>query len=87
MMKELKVQRWFANILEMMKAMGKHSAATPVEGTVVVPADSSVRSPVLLLIGGGMGAGKSTVVKEIMQGYVANTRYDLKNSLAQSKHS
>ncbi|CAM6081855.1 unnamed protein product [Calypogeia fissa] len=67
-MKELKTKRWFANMLEMMKAMGKHNASTPAEGTVVVPADSSVRSPVLLFIGGGMGAGKSTVVKEIMQG-------------------
>jgi 2-phosphoglycerate kinase len=67
-MKELKIQRWFNTTLEMMKAMGKHNSATLAEGTVVVPADSSVRRPVLLLIGGGMGGGKSTVVKEIMQG-------------------
>jgi uridine kinase len=30
----------------------------------MVPAHPSVRSPVLLFIGGGMGAGKSTVVQE-----------------------
>ncbi|CAI6002639.1 unnamed protein product [Closterium sp. NIES-64] len=43
------------------------SAEIPREGEVMVPAAAAVRSPVLLLIGGGMGAGKSTVVKEIMK--------------------
>ncbi|CAI5490787.1 unnamed protein product [Closterium sp. Naga37s-1] len=43
------------------------SAEVPREGEVMVPAAAAVRSPVLLLIGGGMGAGKSTVVKEIMK--------------------
>lgn len=38
----------------------------PRAGEVLVPAAADVRCPVLLLIGGGMGAGKSTVVKEIM---------------------
>jgi hypothetical protein len=32
-----------------------------------VPVDANVRSPVLLLIGGGMGVGKSTVVKDILK--------------------
>ncbi|CAI7757625.1 unnamed protein product [Closterium sp. NIES-54] len=43
------------------------SAEVPREGEVMVPAAAAVRCPVLLLIGGGMGAGKSTVVKEIMK--------------------
>ncbi|CAI5523716.1 unnamed protein product [Closterium sp. Naga37s-1] len=43
------------------------SAEVLREGEVMVPAAAAVRSPVLLLIGGGMGAGKSTVVKEIMK--------------------
>ncbi|KAK4405821.1 Calmodulin calcium-dependent NAD kinase [Sesamum angolense] len=34
---------------------------------VMVPAALSERSPVLLLMGGGMGAGKSTVLKDIMK--------------------
>ncbi|KAG6557385.1 hypothetical protein Mapa_000654 [Marchantia paleacea] len=67
-MQDLKTKRFFSTMLEMMKAMGRHNPSIPQEGAVVVPADSAHRSPVLLLIGGGMGAGKSTVVKEIMQG-------------------
>ncbi|BFI10918.1 hypothetical protein MPTK1_3g18830 [Marchantia polymorpha subsp. ruderalis] len=67
-MQDLKTKRIFSTMLEMMKAMGRHNPSIPQEGAVVVPADSAHRSPVLLLIGGGMGAGKSTVVKEIMQG-------------------
>ena len=31
------------------------------------------RSPVLLFMGGGMGAGKSTVLKEILKEYVTFT--------------
>ncbi|RRT69272.1 hypothetical protein B296_00018615 [Ensete ventricosum] len=34
---------------------------------VMVPAAIADRSPVLLLMGGGMGAGKSTVLKEILK--------------------
>ena len=36
---------------------------------VMAPVAHSDRSPVLLLMGGGMGAGKSTVLKEIMKEY------------------
>ncbi|CAI5941913.1 unnamed protein product [Closterium sp. NIES-65] len=47
------------------------SVEVPREGEVMVPAAvpaaAAARSPVLLLIGGGAGAGKSTVVKEIMK--------------------
>lgn len=36
----------------------------------MVPVAHSQRSPVLLLMGGGMGAGKSTVLKDILKQYV-----------------
>lgn len=36
---------------------------------VMAPVAHSDRSPVLLLMGGGMGAGKSTVLKEILKEY------------------
>lgn len=34
---------------------------------VMAPVAHSDRSPVLLLMGGGMGAGKSTVLKDIIK--------------------
>ncbi|KAL2463724.1 P-loop containing nucleoside triphosphate hydrolase superfamily protein [Forsythia ovata] len=61
--KDLKVTRVFSTLVEEMKAIGRvlnHS-------DVIVPAVHSQRSPVLLLMGGGMGAGKSTVLKDIMK--------------------
>lgn len=36
---------------------------------VMSPVAHNKRSPVLLLMGGGMGAGKSTVLKDILQEY------------------
>ncbi|CAA6659006.1 unnamed protein product [Spirodela intermedia] len=51
--RDLKVTRVFFTLTEEMKVM--------------VPAALSERSPVLLLMGGGMGAGKSTVLKDILQ--------------------
>ncbi|KAL2633664.1 hypothetical protein R1flu_005143 [Riccia fluitans] len=67
-MKDLRTKSKFSTMLDMLKVMGKDNPSIPNDGAVLVPADVALRSPVLLLIGGGMGAGKSTVVKEIMQG-------------------
>lgn len=68
--RELKVTRLFTTLVEELKAIGihyhqhdHHRAGTDV----MVPAAHSDRSPVLLLMGGGMGAGKSTVLKQIMK--------------------
>ncbi|CAM6046406.1 unnamed protein product [Sphagnum compactum] len=62
----LSTKRKFTTLVEELKKIASSNPLVPDEGHVMVPADSSVRSPVLLLIGGGMGAGKSTVVKEIL---------------------
>ncbi|RRT52791.1 hypothetical protein B296_00050263, partial [Ensete ventricosum] len=61
--KDLKVTRVFSTLVEEMKAIGIESRCTDV----MVPAALSDRSPVLLLMGGGMGAGKSTVLKDILK--------------------
>ena len=67
--RELKVTRLFTTLVEELRAIGiicHHHDKQP--GTdVMVPAAHSDRSPVLLLMGGGMGAGKSTVLKQIMK--------------------
>ncbi|KAJ4722602.1 P-loop containing nucleoside triphosphate hydrolases superfamily protein [Melia azedarach] len=60
--KDLKVTRVFSTLVEEMKAIRGESGCTDV----MVPAALGERSPVLLLMGGGMGAGKSTVLKDIM---------------------
>ncbi|CAN6310143.1 unnamed protein product [Urochloa humidicola] len=67
--RDLKVTRLFSTLVEEMKAIG---AVTANGGEshctdVMAPVAHSDRSPVLLLMGGGMGAGKSTVLKEIKQ--------------------
>ena len=65
--KNLKVARVFNTLVEEMKAMG----IAPVDDSecteVMAPVAHKDRSPVLLLMGGGMGAGKSTVLKEILK--------------------
>ncbi|PIN08839.1 hypothetical protein CDL12_18586 [Handroanthus impetiginosus] len=66
--KHLKVTRMFSTLVEEMKAIGTtvpNEALNHLE--VMVPVALSERSPVLLLMGGGMGAGKSTVLKDIMK--------------------
>lgn len=55
--------RVFSTLLEELKAIKAESQCTDV----MVPVAHSERSPVLLLMGGGMGAGKSTVLKEIVK--------------------
>ncbi|CAN6298519.1 unnamed protein product [Urochloa humidicola] len=67
--RDLKVTRLFSTLVEEMKAIGA-VAANGGEShctDVMAPVAHSDRSPVLLLMGGGMGAGKSTVLKEIKQ--------------------
>ncbi|CAL5353691.1 hypothetical protein CsSME_00041746 [Camellia sinensis var. sinensis] len=65
--KNLKVARVFNTLVEELKAIG----ITPVDDSectdVMAPVDHKDRSPVLLLMGGGMGAGKSTVLKDILK--------------------
>lgn len=71
--KDLKVTRVFSTLVEEMKAIGTVSSDGSGESgctDVMVPMAHSQRSPVLLLMGGGMGAGKSTVLKDILKQYV-----------------
>lgn len=67
--KNLKVTRIFTTLVEEMKAIG--TGAQRVDESqcteVMAPVAHSRRSPVLLLMGGGMGAGKSTVLKDILK--------------------
>ncbi|KAI4317960.1 hypothetical protein L6164_025780 [Bauhinia variegata] len=61
--KNLKVTRMFSTLVEEMKAIKGESQCTDI----MVPMAHNERSPVLLLMGGGMGAGKSTVLKDILK--------------------
>lgn len=66
--KDLKVARVFSTLVEEMKAIGGAALNGESRCTdVMEPIDHSERSPVLLLMGGGMGAGKSTVLKDILK--------------------
>ena len=74
MTRDLKVTRVFSTLVEEMKAIGIVTAAAGGGGgddaqctDVMAPVAHSERSPVLLLMGGGMGAGKSTVLKGIRE--------------------
>ncbi|KAK7344024.1 hypothetical protein VNO77_13223 [Canavalia gladiata] len=61
--KNLKVTRVFSTLVEEIKAINGNSQHTDV----MVPIAHNERSPVLLFMGGGMGAGKSTVLKDILK--------------------
>lgn len=71
--KNLKVTRVFSTLVEEMKAIGGiPSSSSNGNGDakcteVMVPLAHNQRSPVLLLMGGGMGGGKSTVLKDILK--------------------
>ncbi|KAK4795425.1 hypothetical protein SAY86_013419 [Trapa natans] len=69
-MKDLKVTRVFSTLVEEMKIIRSLNVRLgdglrPAE--IMAPVAHSMRSPVLLFIGGGMGAGKSTVLKHILE--------------------
>lgn len=58
----------FSTLVEEMNIIGPVSNSDDSKHTdVMVPVAHCDRSPVLLLMGGGMGAGKSTVLKEILK--------------------
>ena len=61
---DLKVTRAFSTLVEEMKAIGRGESPCTED---MVPGALSERSPVLLFMGGGMGAGKSTVTKDILK--------------------
>ncbi|PKA55361.1 hypothetical protein AXF42_Ash004000 [Apostasia shenzhenica] len=63
--RNLKVTRVFSTLLDEMKAIGIGGSFQEDVGykEVMIPAAHVDRSPVLLLMGGGMGAGKSTVLQ------------------------
>ncbi|KAE8705020.1 P-loop containing nucleoside triphosphate hydrolases superfamily protein isoform 1 [Hibiscus syriacus] len=63
---DLHVTRLFSTLMEEMKAMRRVDDDSN-HTDVMVPVAHSQRSPVLLLMGGGMGAGKSTVLKDILK--------------------
>ncbi|XP_009118483.1 uncharacterized protein LOC103843496 [Brassica rapa] len=65
--KNLKVARVFNTLVEEMRAMGIASVDDSQCTEVMEPVAHKDRSPVLLLMGGGMGAGKSTVLKDILK--------------------
>ncbi|KAE9460639.1 hypothetical protein C3L33_07434, partial [Rhododendron williamsianum] len=66
--KNLKVARVFNTLVEEMKAIRIASVVDDSQCTdVMAPVDHKDRSPLLLLMGGGMGAGKSTVLKDILK--------------------
>ncbi|XP_074316968.1 calmodulin calcium-dependent NAD kinase [Silene latifolia] len=67
-LRNLKVVRVFSTLVEEMRAIGVSNGDGETKCTeVMVPMAHNKRSPVLLLMGGGMGAGKSTVLKDILK--------------------
>ncbi|KAL7177765.1 hypothetical protein ACSBR2_031011 [Camellia fascicularis] len=66
---DLKVTKVFSTLVAEMKAIGSigSNGDSSKCTDVMVPVVHSKRSPVLLLMGGGMGAGKSTVLKDILK--------------------
>ncbi|KAL3649072.1 hypothetical protein CASFOL_005475 [Castilleja foliolosa] len=65
--KDLKLTRRFSTLVDEMKAIGAVTNGELNHSDVMAPVALSERCPVLLLMGGGMGAGKSTVLKDIMK--------------------
>lgn len=59
--------RVFNTLLEELKAIGITLVDYSECTDVMAPVDHKDRSPVLLLMGGGMGVGKSTVLKDILK--------------------
>jgi hypothetical protein len=62
--KDLKVKSVFSTLVEELKAIKCSNGLQSTE--IMAPVAHRDRSPVLLFMGGGMGAGKSTVLKQIL---------------------
>lgn len=56
-------------LVEEMKAIGS-SKGRDDSTELMVPVAHNERSPALLFMGGGMGAGKSTVLKDLLNEYI-----------------
>ncbi|KAI3974474.1 hypothetical protein MKX01_017967 [Papaver californicum] len=66
--KDLKVTRVLSTLVEEIKAIGTTSSEEDKDReNLMMPVKLSERSPVLLFMGGGMGVGKSTVLKDILK--------------------
>ncbi|KAJ8558536.1 hypothetical protein K7X08_034065 [Anisodus acutangulus] len=65
--KNLKVARVLTTLVEEMKVIGLVSSDDSQCTDVMVPTAHKDRSPVLLFMGGGMGAEKSTVLNDILK--------------------
>ncbi|KAI6694155.1 hypothetical protein NL676_021865 [Syzygium grande] len=65
--RDLKVTRVITTLVEEMKLIRGPVCKGDESTDVMMPVAHSKRSPVLLLIGGGTGAGKSTIIKDILQ--------------------
>ncbi|KAF8014507.1 hypothetical protein BT93_H0348 [Corymbia citriodora subsp. variegata] len=64
---DLKVTRVISTLVEEMKLIGGPVLGGDESTDVMMPVAHSQRSPVFLLIGGGAGAGKSTLIRDILQ--------------------
>ncbi|MCI32154.1 hypothetical protein A2U01_0053366, partial [Trifolium medium] len=62
--KRLKVTSVFSTLVEEFKII---NGGVLQSKEVMIPMDINERSPVLLFMGGGAGAGKSTVLKDILK--------------------
>ncbi|XP_042514944.1 calmodulin calcium-dependent NAD kinase-like [Macadamia integrifolia] len=65
--KDLKMTGLFSTLVTEMKAISIPSNEDSQCTDVMVPASVGERSPVLLFMGGGMGAGKSTVLRSLLK--------------------
>lgn len=72
--KDLKVTRAISLLVEEMKAIGSSNGRAD-STELMVPVAHDERSPVLLFMGGGMGAGKSTVLKDLLNEYIPNLTF------------
>lgn len=66
-------------LVEELKAIGS-SKGRDDSTELMVPVAHDERSPVLLFMGGGMGAGKSTVLKDLLHEYIPKL-FEIKNLL------
>lgn len=65
-MKTLRTKNVFSTLMEQLKAIGSYPPLHE-PNNIVDPANANMGSPVILLVGGGMGAGKSSVVKDAVK--------------------